>query len=237
MKIPTLEELLDAGAQFGHKPERTHPRAKKYIFGIRDGVNVINLEKTQEKLGNAVKFLSKEASLGKSILFVGAKRQARDIIRETAEKCQVPFINRRWLGGMLTNFETIRKSIKKLENLEVEINSPEFKKLTKNERMLTERKRNRLQESLQGIRDITKTPDILFVIDTAREITAINEARATGVVIVGVCDTDANPDIVDYPIPANDDAQKSIKLFSNLVSEAILEGKKPPRKITKNKEE
>ncbi|MCL5794958.1 MAG: 30S ribosomal protein S2, partial [Patescibacteria group bacterium] len=183
--LPSLEELLLVGAQFGHKPERTNPKAKKYVFGIRDGVNVINLEKTREKLAEALAYVKKASSEGKVIVFVSSKRQAKDVIKKAAEEATSPYIDMRWLGGMLTNFETIKKSIRKLESLEAEMASENFKLLTKKEKLLIERKKDKLLNSLRGIRSLSKTPDILFIVDTAKENTAVLEAMQMHVPIVG----------------------------------------------------
>lgn len=228
-KIPSLEELLAAGVQFGHKPERTDPRSKKYVFGIRDGVNVINLEKTQEKLSEALDFLTKVSKEGKVIIFVSSKRQAKNIIKKSAQEALCPYVDIRWLGGMLTNFETIKKSIRKLESLEAEIASESFQKLTKKEKLIIQRKKDKLLNSLEGIRKLSTIPDVLFIVDTAKEITAVAEAKQIDIPIVGICDTDANCDLIDYPIPANDDAAKSIELIVKLVKDAIIQGKKPAK--------
>lgn len=238
MKVPTIEEFLIAGAQFGHKKERSDPRTRKFIFGIREGVNIIDLEKTQKMLKDALDYVSKLSSEGKIIIFVGTKRQAKTTIKSNAEKCGMPFVDQRWLGGMLTNYETVRRSIKRLELLEAEMASENFKKITKKEKLLLERKTNKLEESLQGIRTIAKTPDALFVVDAFKEHTAVSEAIKKGVPIVAICDTDANPALVNYPIPVNDDAAKSIELIVNLISQAVIEGKnrKTPAKVEKEVE-
>lgn len=239
MKIPTIEEFLMVGAQFGHKKERSDPRTRKFIFGIREGVNIIDLEKTQKMLKDALDYVAKLSSEGKTIIFVGTKRQAKTIIKSNAEKCGMPYVDQRWLGGMLTNYETVRKSIRRLESIEAEMANENFKNLAKKEKILLERKANKLEESLQGIRVITKTPDALFVVDAFKEHTAVSEANKKGVPIVAICDTDANPALVNYPIPVNDDAAKSIELIVNLISQAVIEGKnrKTPVKVEKEVKE
>lgn len=225
MELPSLEEFLQTGAHFGHKKERTHPRAKKFIFGIRDSVNIIDLEKTTVVLKEALDFIKQTISSGKTILLLGTKRQVKDFIKESAEKNSLPYINQRWLGGMLTNFETIRKSIKLLDSLEAEMAGEDYQKLTKKEKLLIERKKDKLLGTLQGIRILNRLPDALFIVDTAKENTAVLEARKMNIPIVGICDTDANPELITYPIPANDDAAKSLGLIMSLLNQAVAEGK------------
>jgi len=225
MKLPTLVEMLDAGVHFGHKKQRSYPRARKYTYCLRDGIYVINLDLTLEKMQEALDFLSKSANEGKTILLVGTKNQAKSVIVETAKKTEMPYVSNRWLGGTLTNFETIRKSIKYLEELEKLVGSDEFKAFTKNERMKTEKEIKKLHHTFDGILTLSKLPDVLFALDAKEEDIAIAEAIKKNIPVVAVCDTDADPDKVDYPIPANDDALKSIEMIVNLIGEAIIEGK------------
>ena len=236
MKVPSLSEMLEAGVYFGHKKERSHPRAKSFIYTLRNGVYVINLEMTQELLAEALKFLEKTASEGKTILFVGTKPQAKELIKKTAEELQMPYVTFRWLGGTLTNFETIKKNIDSLKKLEEEVSSEEFKKLTKKEKALKQEKLDKMHKVLDGISSLKKLPDALFIIDTNHERIAVSEARKKEIPTVGICDTNSNPDIIDYPIPSNDDAVSAIEMILKLVADAIKSGlvKKKPEKGDKN---
>jgi small subunit ribosomal protein S2 len=219
--MPNLMEMLEAGVHFGHKKERSHPRAKDYIFTLREGIYVIDLEKTLSMLEDAVNFLKKEASLGKTILFLGTKRQAKDIIKNIAEKTNMPYVTKRFLGGTLTNFETIQKNITQMENLEAKMKAPEFEELTKKEKKIITDKHQKLFITYDGIRSMKKMPDVLFVIDAGKEALAIAEANKMEIPVVAITDTDANPDKISYPIPANDDAPKSIDLIMKIIEEAI----------------
>lgn len=219
--MPTLTELLEAGAHFGHKKERSFPRAKKFTYTIRDSVYVIDLEKTVEQLKKAIEYLQKAIQSGQTVLFVGTKRQAKEIIKKTAESLKMPYVATRWLGGMLTNFETIHKSLKQLEKLEELQKSEEFSKYTKKERQRTEEKIKKTLSIFSGIRNMNKLPDALFIVDTAKENVAVLEARRMKIPIVGICDTNANPDLIDYPIPANDDSEKTIQLIMTKLEEEL----------------
>lgn len=233
--MPTLTELLEAGAHFGHKKEKSFPRAKQFIYTIRDSVYVINLEKTLEQLEKAIEYLKKEIGAGKTVLFVGTKSQAKEIVKNTALNLHMPYMVERWPGGTLTNFETIRKSLKTLASLEEQIKSPEFAKFTKKERKRIEEKSAKLNLVFEGIKDLNSLPDALFVVDTARELVAVLEARKVNLPILGVCDTNANPDLIDIPIPANDDSQNTIKLLLNQIEEGV-KGKKEIKEIKETKE-
>lgn len=219
--MPSLTELLEAGAHFGHKKERSFPRAKKFTYTIRDSVYVIDLEKTIVQLKVAIEYLQKLMGADKIILFVGTKRQAREAIKKTAEKLNQPYVVERWLGGMLTNFETIHKSLKQLEKLEELQKSEEFSKYTKKERQRTQEKIKKTLSIFIGIRNMNKLPDALFIVDTAKENVAVLEARRMKIPIVGICDTNANPDLIDYPIPANDDSEKTIHLIMTNLEEEL----------------
>jgi len=223
--IPTLEEMIKVGAHFGHKRQRSYPKAKKYIFCQRDGIYIINLEKTQELLKSALEFLTLSAKHGKTILFVGTKKQAKKIVEESAKKVGMPYVTERWLGGTLTNFATVRRSIKYLHELEDKKSSEEFKAFTKHERTKIEEEIKKLHKVFDGILKMEKLPDLMFVLDASKENNAVQEAIKKEIPVVAICDTNANPDIIDYPVIANDEAVKSIEMMVNLITEAVLEGK------------
>lgn len=223
--MPTLVELLDAGAHFGHKKEKSFPRAKQFTYVIRDNIYVIDLEKTLEQLKKAIEFLKKSCDLGKTILFVATKPQAKKATKKLALDLHMPYMVERWPGGMLTNFETVRRSLKMLSDLEEKISSPDFEHFTKKERKRIEEKKLKLESVFSGIKDMKTLPDILFIVDTAKENVAVREAQKTAIPIVGICDTNANPDLIDIPIPANDDSQKTIELILTKIDEALQEAK------------
>jgi len=220
--MPTITELFEAGVHFGHKKERSHPRAKEYIFILREGVYVIDLEKTRDYLEKALNYLKREVSSGKIILFVGTKRQAKIIVKKVAENLGMPYVIKRWLGGTLTNFETLKRNISELERLENQTKSSEFELLTKKEKKLITDKLTRLQETFGGVRLMKNLPDVIFIVDCAREDIAVAEANIMEIPIVGTCDTDADPSKINYPIPSNDEANKSIEMIMSLVEEALL---------------
>lgn len=226
--MPTLIELLEAGVHFGHKKERSHPKMKNYIFSIREGVYIIDLDKTRELLKEALDFLKKQAEEGKTILFVGTKRQAKDLVEKTAINSGMPYVTHRWLGGTLTNFETVSKSIKELESLEAKIKSPEYEALTKKEKKVINDRIEKLQMVFGGIREMKNLPDVVLVIDAHREKLAVDEASKMGIKVVALADTDANPEKIDYLIPSNDDAAKAVELVMNEVSSVlgVKKGKK-----------
>lgn len=221
MPLPTLTELLEAGAHFGHKKERSHPRAKDFTYTIRDSIYVIDLEKTITGLGAAIDYLKNALESGKTVLFVGTKRQAKGAVKKTAQNLRMPFIVERWLGGTLTNFETIRKSLKQLEKLEELTKSEDFAKYTKKERKRIEEKINKLNLLFEGLKEFKELPGILFIVDTAKEDVAVLEARKINIPIVGICDTNADPGLIDYIIPLNDDSQKSIELIMGKIEEGL----------------
>lgn len=222
--MPTLGELLEVGAHFGHKKEKSFPRARQFTYTIRDNIYVINLEKTVEQIKKAIESLKKNIDSGKTILFVGTKSQAKAATKKIAESLHMPYMVERWPGGMLTNFETIRRSLKTLIDLEEQIKSEEFSVFTKKERKRIEEKASRLNLIFEGIKDLKNIPDVLFIVDTAKEDVAVLEARKINIPIVGICDTNANPDLIDIPIPANDDSENSLKLILGKIEEGIKEG-------------
>lgn len=220
--IPTLRQLMAAGAHFGHKKERSHPKAKDYIYILREGIYIIDLAKTQAALTKALQAVAEWTKQGKTILFVGTKPQAADIVKAAAEAAGMPYIANHWPGGMLTNFETILQNLKQLEALEAKLTGDQPSSLTKKERGVIAEKVRKSVAVLGGIRDLKDLPDALFVVDVNAESTAVTEAYRLGIPIVAICDTNANPERIDYPIPANDDARKAIELIVNLVSQTIM---------------
>jgi len=225
MSMPTLTELMEVGAHFGHKKEKSCPRAKVFTYIIRDSVYVINLEKTLEQLKTAIAYLKKAVEEDKVVLFVGTKQQAKEPVRKLAESFKMPFMVKHWPAGLLTNFATIKRSLKTLADLENTIKSPEFAQLTKKERKVVEEKKEKLYQIFEGIKDLKNMPDALFAVDTVKEKVAVSEARKMSIPIVGVCDTNANPDLIDIPIPANDDSAKTIVLLLKNIEEGIREQK------------
>ncbi|MDD5043450.1 MAG: 30S ribosomal protein S2 [Patescibacteria group bacterium] len=224
-KIPSLLEMLKAGVHFGHQASRWHPKMGQYIFGQRNGVNIIDLEKTQVKLEEALNFLKETAQKGGVILFLGTKKQAQALVKKAAEDCGMPYVTERWLGGTITNFSVISRLLKKLKKVEAERVSGELGKYTKKEQLVINREAEKMDKVVGGIKNLEKIPTALFIVDVRKEETAIREARAKNIPIVAVCDTNVNPEMADYPIPANDDASKSIELILNLASAAVKEGK------------
>ena len=220
-----IKQLLEAGVHFGHQTQRWNPKMKKYIFGARNGIYIINLEITLLCLERALEFLKKCASEGKEILLVGTKRQAQEPIREGAGRCAMPYVDQRWLGGMLTNFETIRKSVARLESIEKMEQEGGFSFVTKKEAAGFKKEREKLLKNLGGVRNMKKLPGAIFVIDSKKEEIALHEAAKLGIPIVAVLDTNCDPDLVDYPIPGNDDAIRAVKLFCDLVAQTIQEGR------------
>ena len=226
MSLPTftMRQLLEAGIHFGHHTRRWNPKMEEYIFGQRNNIHIIDLEKTVPLMYNALDVLYNVAKNGGSILFVGTKRSASDIIASSAKNCGQFYVNHRWLGGMLTNWETVSKSIKTLKDLEKKIESGEVNSLTKKERLNIERNKEKLELTLGGIKDMTGTPDALFIIDINKEAIAVSEAKKLNIPVVAVCDTNTNPIGIDYPIPGNDDAVRAVSLYCDLVGSAVLSG-------------
>jgi small subunit ribosomal protein S2 len=229
----TIKDLLEAGVHFGHQTRRWDPKMKPYIFKEINGIYIIDLRKTAKSLSNAYLMLHDLASEGKTVLFVGTKRQAKDSVREDAERCSMFYVNERWLGGTLTNFKTIRQSLDRLDDLETMERDGRVEQLSKKEKLEVEKSKKKLLKVLSGIRGMTKMPSCLIIFDTKKEAIAIKEARKLGIPIIGLVDTNSNPDELDHPIPANDDAIRSIKLFTKTFSDAIIEGR---AKYMKDKE-
>ena len=219
-----MKELLEAGVHFGHQTKRWNPRMKEYIFGERNGIYIIDLQKTLKMFKEASKFVQDLATEGKIVLFVGTKRQAQDAISEEAQKCGMFYINQRWLGGLLTNWVTVQKSVKRLKELDDMATDGRYELLPKKEVIKLERERKHLQANLAGIKNMNRLPDAIFVIDSNKEQIAVREARKLGIPVVAVVDTNCDPSEVDYVIPGNDDALRAIRLFTSKISESIAEG-------------
>lgn len=219
-----LDALLQAGAHFGHLTRRWNPRMKPFIFMERNGIHIIDLKKTQEMADEAFTAVSNIVAEGKRILFVGTKLQAADVVKEEAKRCNAHYVTERWMGGMLTNFQTIRKSVKRLTNIEKMENDGTFDKLTKKERLMLTRERDKLQEVLQGVVEMTRLPGVIYVVDINKEDIAIKEARRLGIPVAAIVDTNTDPGLVDFPIPANDDALKSIQLITKVIADAVIDG-------------
>lgn len=223
--VITMKELLEAGVHFGHQVKRWNPKMKKYIFGERNGIYIIDLQKTVKMFEDAYNFIREISSKGKPVLFVGTKKQAQDVIIEEAQRAQSFFINQRWLGGILTNFKTIRQSIQKLRNIEKMQEDGTYELLTKKEVAKLETERLRLVKNLGGVKDMNAFPGAIFIIDPKKERLAIAEARRLSIPIVAVVDTNCNPDEIDYVIPGNDDAIRTIRLLTSKIADAVIEGK------------
>ncbi|MBN2241173.1 MAG: 30S ribosomal protein S2 [Acidobacteria bacterium] len=221
----TMKQLLEAGVHFGHQTKRWNPKMKEYIFGQRNGIYIIDLQKSIRLFKNAIQFMYDLGSQGKTILFLGTKRQAQECIQEAAQKTSTYYVNQRWLGGLLTNFVTIQKSIKRFRELEAMRSSGQYDLFSKKEVARYERERKKLEKNLSGIKDMTGLPDALFVIDTRLETIAIKEAVKLGIPVVGVADTNCDPDEIDYIIPGNDDALRAIRLITDTIAQAYLDGK------------
>jgi small subunit ribosomal protein S2 len=219
-----MKELLEAGVHFGHQTKRWNPKMKEYIFGERNGIYIIDLQKTLKMFKEASKFVQDLAADGRIILFVGTKRQAQDAIAEEAQRCSMYYVNQRWLGGLLTNWITVQKSVKRLKELDEMATDGRYDLLPKKEVIKLERERKHLQANLAGIKNMTRLPDAIFVIDSNKEQIAVREARKLGIPVVAVVDTNCDPSEVDYVIPGNDDALRAIRLFTSKISESIAEG-------------
>ena len=220
-----MKTLLEAGVHFGHETKRWNPKMKKYIFGAKNGVYIIDLEKTKDALLKACDYLKQMAATGNSILFVGTKKQAQEIIKEETMRCGMFYVNQRWLGGMLTNFQTIKKSLKRLEELERIKEDGTMAKLSKKEAAQLNKEMVKLNKNLEGVRSMSKLPKAMFVVDAKKEEIAVKEAKKLGIPVVALVDTNSDPDLVNYVIPGNDDAIRSIKMIVNLIATSILEGK------------
>ncbi len=221
----TMREMLEAGVHFGHQTRYWNPRMAPYIFGHRNKIHIVNLEKTLEMYNAAIKFARQLTANKGSVLFVATKRQARDIIREEAVRCSSPFVDDRWLGGMLTNYKTVKQSIKRLHDLEAMVADGSMEKLLKKEGLMFQRELAKLQRSLGGIKDMNGLPDAMFVIDVGYQKNAVAEANKLGIPVIGVVDTNHTPQGVDYVIPGNDDSSRAIRLYARGMADAILEGR------------
>lgn len=221
----TMKDLLECGVHFGHQTRRWNPKMKKFIFGARKNIYIIDLQKTLRYFKYTYNVVRDAAAEGQTVLFVGTKKQARQAIKEHAERCGMPYVSTRWLGGMLTNYPTMKKSIRKLEIIEQMEETGQINLLTKKEALMLKRTKEKLSSYLEGFRHMKKLPDMMFVIDTVKEHIAVKEARRLGMKVVAPLDTNCDPDMVDYPVPGNDDAIRSIDLFCKEMAEAIIEGK------------
>ena len=220
----TMKDLLECGVHFGHQTRRCNPKMKKFIFGERKNIYIVDLQKTLRYFRYTYNVVKDAAAEGKTMLFVGTKKQASQAVKEYAEKCGMPYVNHRWLGGMLTNYQTIRQSIRKLDIIEKMEEDGQIDLLTKKEALMLRRKKEKLLDYLGGIRNMKNLPDMIFVIDTVKEKIAVQEARRLGITVVAPLDTNCDPDVVDLPIPGNDDAIRSIQLFCKEMCEAMTEG-------------
>ncbi len=222
----TVKQLLEAGVHFGHQTRRWNPKMSQYIFAERNGIHIINLEKSLALLNTACEFLTKIVSEGQYVLIVGTKKQAQDVVKQAAEATEMPYVNQRWLGGMLTNFETVRKSIHRLEEIERMEKEGEYQFITKKEVGEILKERIKLEKVLTGMRKLKRLPAALFIIDPVKEIIAVKEARKLKIPIVALIDTNCNPELIDYPIPGNDDAIRSVKLIGATIQEVLTQARK-----------
>lgn len=226
MQNISMKTMLEAGVHFGHQTSRWNPKMGRYIFGERNGIHILDLQKTAKELKKAYAFLKDQAAAGAKFMFVGTKKQAQEIIRVEAERAQVACVHEKWLGGTLTNFTTIKRSIERFDELEKWEKDGLFKAISKKEVSRLTKEMMRSRKLLSGIRMMKAPPEVMFVIDPVEDHGAVLEARKLGIKIVGVCDTNSDPDLIDYPIPGNDDAARSIKLFCSMAADAVLEGRK-----------
>ncbi|NLI80506.1 MAG: 30S ribosomal protein S2 [Deltaproteobacteria bacterium] len=225
MAVVGMKQLLEAGVHFGHQTRRWNPKMKPYIFGARNGIYIIDLQRTVRLFNRAYQFVVETAAAGESILFVGTKQQARDTIQEEARRCGMYFVNQRWLGGMLTNFKTIKLRVDRLKELDSMVQDGTINRFPKKEILQLQNEREKLEKNLGGIKEMTRLPGALFVIDTQRENIAVAEANRLGIPVVAVVDTNCDPDVIDYPIPGNDDAIRAVRLITSRVADACIEGR------------
>jgi len=225
MAVVTMKELLEAGVHFGHQTRRWNPKMKPYIFGSRNGIYIIDLQKTVRLFQDAYQFVVQAVSSGETVLFVGTKPQAADIIREESQRCGMYYVNHRWLGGMLTNFKTIRLRIDRLKELDAMFEDGSTSRFPKKEVLRLARERDKLQKNLSGIKEMSHLPGALFVVDTQKERIAVAEANRLGIPVVAIVDTNCDPDPIDYPIPGNDDAIRAVKLITSRIADACIEGR------------
>jgi len=221
----SMKAMLEAGVHFGHQTRRWNPKMSRFIFGERNGIHIIDLQKTVKEIKKVAQWVQDQAAAGKTFLFVGTKKQAQDLLRAEADRCGAAFVSEKWLGGTLTNFATLRKSVKRLEELEKWQSDGIFAILPKKEVARLNKEMAKLKKNLSGLRGLDKLPDVMFIIDPVEEELSVQEACKLGIPIVAVCDTDCDPDLIDHPIPGNDDAARSIKLFCALIADAVLAGK------------
>ena len=220
-----VKDLLEAGVHFGHQTKRWNPKMREYIFGERNGIYIIDLGKTVKLYAKAEAFVTSLASSGKTVLFVGTKRQAQDVIAEESARCGMFYVNERWLGGLLTNFTTIQRSLSRLRDLEAMVSDGRYDTLSKKEIARNEKERRKLTKNLEGIRHMSRLPDAVFIVDTKKEKIAVDEARKLKIPVIGIVDTNSDPDEVDYVIPGNDDALRSIRLFASSIADAVIAGR------------
>ncbi len=225
MAVVAMKQLLEAGVHFGHQTRRWDPKMAEYIFQARNGIHIIDLQKTSKKLDEAYSFIKEQAEEGKTILFVGTKKQAQECMKEAALKCGMFYIDQRWLGGMLTNFGTIRTRVQRLKDLETMQEDGTFDILPKKEVILLKKEMEKLEKNLGGIKDMEELPGVIFLVDPKKERIAILEAKKLGIPVVGLVDTNCNPEELDYPIPGNDDAIRAVKLIADVMANAVIEGK------------
>lgn len=225
MSTVTMKQMLEAGVHFGHQTKRWNPKMKEFIFGERNGIYIIDLGKTARKFREAEQYVQSMAAEGRTLLFVGTKRQAQDAVAEEAQRCGMYYVNERWLGGLLTNFTTIQRSLGRLRDLEAMTVDGRYETLSKKEIARIEKEKRKLQRNLDGIRQMTRLPDMLFIVDTRNEQIAVDEARKLKIPVIGIVDTNCDPDQVDYPIPGNDDALRAIRLFASRIADAVLQGR------------
>ena len=225
MAVVAMKQLLEAGVHFGHQTRRWDPRMAEYIFQARNGIHIIDLQKTSKKLDEAYAFVKEQAEEGKDILFVGTKKQAQECMKEAAVKCGMYYVDQRWLGGMLTNFETIRSRVQRLKDLETMQEDGTFDVLPKKEVILLKKEMEKLERNLGGIKEMEELPGVIFLVDPKKERIAILEAKKLGIPVIGLVDTNCNPEEVDYAIPGNDDAIRAVKLIADVMANAVIEGK------------
>ena len=225
MAVVAMKQLLEAGVHFGHQTRRWDPRMAEYIFQARNGIHIIDLQKTSKKIDEAYEFMRSQAEEGKTVLFVGTKKQAQECIKEAAEKCGMYYVDQRWLGGMLTNFGTIQKRIQRLKDLEAMQEDGTFDVLPKKEVIELKKEMEKLEANLGGIKEMNELPGLLFIVDPKKEYNAIKEAQKLNIPVVGIVDTNCNPEVLDYAIPGNDDAIRAVKLITDVMANAVIEGK------------
>lgn len=231
----TMKEMLDAGVHFGHQTQRWNPKMKPFVFTSRGGIHIIDLQQTAELTKKAIEFVTKVASEGGKMIFVGTKKQAVEPIQEAANKCGQFYVTKRWLGGTLTNFVTIKQSIDRMKRIEQMREKGELEYFTKKERIQIEKEYEKLHDYLEGIKEMKQAPQLMFVVDVIKEHIAVAEAKRLGIPVVGICDTNSDPEIIDYPIPGNDDAIRSIKIFANILAEAYNEGAKKWEEVLRSR--